>query len=148
MPNTTVQVSPLRALWGLSLVVSALIAIPLIIRLLWVRNRLVVAKDRLQLIERDSNVIFQVLYANIAKIKIVQLWTNGKKLICINLKEVDDVNTYGVQWLGKKRRQSWHVSIDGPFVEKIEAVYDRIQDRFKRFKAAQAEPEVEVDSGD
>ena len=84
-------------LWGLAVGICAVVSSPFMVAYLlrswWVKNRLVIALDRLQIVERLGGkdvVMLQIPFANIASVKYDA--TEGR--LGIDLKDLDDPGTY------------------------------------------------------
>jgi hypothetical protein len=85
--------------WGLLIGIGAVLGGPvmafLLLRSLLVRRRLVIALDRLQMIERlggEDVVVLQIPFANIAEVKYEA--TSTERRVGIDLHRLDDPETY------------------------------------------------------
>jgi hypothetical protein len=86
--------------WGLLIGIGAVIVGPVFIvltlRAIWVRRRIIIGADRLQLIERRQGqdvVIVQIPYQNIVELKCVSV-SSSQWQIGITLKRLDDPETF------------------------------------------------------
>ncbi len=108
--------------WGLLLGVVAVLGAPAmtfrLVRSLWVRRRLVVGSDRLQVLEHlrgQDTVVVQIPFANIAEIKYEATKTDRR--VGIDLVEIDDAKTYAPHENFRRNRQfeGRHYCISGGY---------------------------------
>ncbi len=116
--------------WGLAIGLLLVFGMPtmslLLARALWVRRRLVVGVDRLQMVERrrgEDVVVLQLPFANIAEMKYEAVdeltWRLG-----IDLEELDDPDSY--IWFNtftdNKRSDGRHFSVTGGYTASTKAI--------------------------
>jgi hypothetical protein len=85
--------------WGLLIGIGAVLAAPamivLLLRSLWVKRRLVIGADRLQVVEHlvgEDTVVLQIPYSNIAEFKYEA--TKTERRVGIDLLQLDEPETY------------------------------------------------------
>jgi hypothetical protein len=106
----------------------------LTIRAVLRKQRVVVGKDRLQILERIGGrdvVVFQVPYTNIAKLKYEV--TEAARRIGIKFKDTEDPatfdNTSGFEF-NAAMDDKWHFCIQGGFQGGLKAIHEAILTRF------------------
>jgi hypothetical protein len=80
------------------------LCIPVFLCQLLIGPRLVLGKDRVQVVQRESRVVAQVPYANVAGVSLVKV--GQMRLLRIDLRDPDDPDT----WLGGPRQQSFDLT--------------------------------------
>lgn len=94
-PNATSEVTWYGFVAGICLVLGGPVMVVLLLRSLWVRRRLVIGCDRLQIIERlggKETVILQIPYDNIADLKYEA--TTTERRVGITLLRPDHPHSY------------------------------------------------------
>ncbi|GEM_PF-3471401 len=92
-------------LFGIVLMIGAPIMILREVRSLWVRRRLIIGSDCIQVIERlagEDRVVLQLPFANIAEVK----YEENRRRVGIDLHRLDDADTYAPWEKFKGNRQS------------------------------------------
>jgi hypothetical protein len=97
---------------GIGLAVGSPLMIFRLVRSWWVRRRLVVGSDCLQVVEHlggEDTVVLQIPYANIAEFK----YEKGARRVGIDLHCLDDPNTYagGENFRGNRQSDGRHYCI-------------------------------------
>lgn len=96
---------PLKlALVGGAAAFVAALGVPWFVSYLIAPPRLVLGKDRVQVVRGESRVVVQIPYANVTGVSVVK--ARDARSIRIDLRDADDPDTY----LGGRKRQSFELS--------------------------------------
>ncbi len=117
----------------------------LLARSLWVRRRLVIAPDRLQMVESRRGadvVVMQIPFANIAEMKSEA--TELERRVGIDLHWLDDPDTYDRWDMFASNRQSdgRHFCVSGGYVGGPRVIFKALDEAYGRWAAER--PEVEA----
>jgi hypothetical protein len=101
------------------------------------RRRLIVGKDRIQVLEQrkgEDHVMLQIPYANIAKFK----YEDGAKRVAIDLYQLDDADTYAPEEkLEKNRRKDgWHYCITYGYRNGARAIASEMETAYSRWQSS------------
>jgi len=126
--------------WGLLIGIAMILLAPLgikqLVRSLWVKNRLVIASDRLQIIERLSGqdtVVLQIPYSNIADFKYET--TKSERRIGIDLRNIADPETYApkVKFEQNKKVQGRHICFSGGYRRGVKAIAAEMKQAYAKW---------------
>ncbi|MDX1963857.1 MAG: hypothetical protein SFX18_11925 [Pirellulales bacterium] len=87
--------------------------------LLWLKRRVILGKDRLQIVERwkmQDRVILQIPYYNITDVQVDA--THGESRLGIDLRDLEDLNTFAprVNYQRNKELYGRHICLDYGYV--------------------------------
>jgi hypothetical protein len=105
------------------------------------KNRLLLATDRLQFLERDKEVVRQIPYANIAKIRLCKP-PRGREFIGIDFRDADDDETYLGNQSAKRCRRAFGFDyrITGGLEKRLADVHTLILDHIRDFNLERHDP--------
>jgi hypothetical protein len=113
---------------------SSVVLVPLLALSLFFKNRLIIGADRLQQVHGKGRVSLQIPYANISKIELVNK-PGEDPFIGIDLKDVDDPETYCRGFATVKKLEGWHYRYGNTTAKlPVQQVYDHVLARYQEFR--------------
>lgn len=123
------QFTFVAGLIGLLMVGGGLMGVPTFLVQLWLGERLVLGKVCFQRARKNGRVITQIPYPNIAQMEFVS--EPGKeKYIGIDLKDLNDADTFNAGDAASKNWSGWHYRISaGSWLMPLQQVYEHLRQR-------------------
>jgi hypothetical protein len=111
--------------------VLGIFIIPMMIRNMFRRSRLIFGKDCFQCVVGEGMVTHQFPYSNIARIEHVH--KPNENFIGIDLREITDPNTLNPRPEATKAFGGWHYRLTSDtWVEPLDKIHDRIRKRIPK----------------
>jgi hypothetical protein len=127
--------------WGLLIGIGCLLGGPMwayaLIRAFWLKRRLIVGDDRLQILEEragQDSVVLQLPYDNIATVQYEVTKTNRR--VAIDLLDLEDEETYapGTRFSTNQVTEGRHYCVEAGFQSGPRKIADTIESAFGRWK--------------
>lgn len=119
----------IAALFGLAMLGGGLLGIATFFLSLWLWERLVLGKDCFQRATKKGRVVGQIPYRNIAQMEFVS--EPGKeKYIGIDLKDLNDPDTFNAGDAASKSSSGWHYRISAEsWSMPLQQIYEHLRQR-------------------
>jgi hypothetical protein len=133
------EVTWVGLLFGIVAVVSAPAVIVALVRAWWVRRRLIIGDDCLQLVEHlkgEDTVVLQIPYANIADFQYETTKTEYR--VGIDLRDLDDPNTYArfESFFTNQTIENRHYSISDGYQGSPKAIHKALKRAYKKWEGS------------
>ena len=130
LPSGVVHINMVGGIAGILAAAIGAVLLPLIGLLLFVGEKLIVASDRLQIVQMGK-VVTQIPYRNIANMLLGN--DEGVEFIGIDLHDLDDSDTFasGCNFQSSKTSDGWHFRLLGGYQKGLAEIHQLLLDQMR-----------------